>query len=146
MGDGKRDCEGLHIAVAEKLENYYKEISRDFPFKGCAAVKQKGLHGGWEGGLRRCTYCKEAGWSKSKRVRRAVSEYPMCSSPIVSSQLSAGSDGERSGPPLYTVKCIHTSLWIISIGILFCATRICSYKLIQQVGRLREVSSPLIAN
>jgi hypothetical protein len=66
----------------------------------------------------------------------------MCSSPIVSSQLSAGSGGERSGPPLYTVKCIHP----ISIGILFCATRICSYKLIQQVGRIREVSSPLIAN
>ncbi len=55
MGDGKGDCEGEHNAVAEKPENYSKEISWDFPFTRREAVKQKGLHGGWEWGLRRCT-------------------------------------------------------------------------------------------
>jgi hypothetical protein len=39
----------VHIAVAMKPENYCKEISWDFPFKGREAVKQKGLHRGWEG-------------------------------------------------------------------------------------------------
>jgi hypothetical protein len=49
----------LH-AVEEKPENYRKEISWDFPFKGREAVKQKGLHGGTgEGGLRSCTYCSK---------------------------------------------------------------------------------------
>ncbi len=33
-------------AVEEKPENYRKEISRNFPFKGREAVKQKGLHAG----------------------------------------------------------------------------------------------------
>ncbi len=59
MGDGKGDCEGGHIAVAMKPENNCKEISWDFPCKGREAVKQKGLHGGWEGGLRMCTYCTQ---------------------------------------------------------------------------------------
>ncbi len=36
-------------AVDKKPENYRKEISGDFPFKGREAVKQKGLHGGWDG-------------------------------------------------------------------------------------------------
>ncbi len=49
MGDGKGDCEGVHIAVAMKPENYCKEISRDFLFKGREAVKQKGLHGDGKG-------------------------------------------------------------------------------------------------
>jgi hypothetical protein len=40
----------LH-AVEEKPENYRKEISWDFPFKGREAVKPKGLHGVWEGGI-----------------------------------------------------------------------------------------------
>jgi hypothetical protein len=46
MGGGKGDCEGVDIAVAEKPENYCKEISRDFLFKEREAVKPKGLHGG----------------------------------------------------------------------------------------------------
>jgi hypothetical protein len=59
MVDGRGGIAKVYIlhAVEEKPENYCKEISWDFPFKGREAVKQKGLHGGWEGGLRRCRYC-----------------------------------------------------------------------------------------
>ncbi len=79
------DCEGVHIAVAEKPKNYYKEISRDFPFKGREAVKQKGLHGGWEGGIAKVyilhaveekpeNHCKEISQDFPFKGREAVKQ------------------------------------------------------------------------
>ncbi len=56
--------------IAEKPENYWKEISQDFPFKGREAVKQKGLHGGCEGGLRRCTILQKRRKTTGKKSRR----------------------------------------------------------------------------